>query len=136
MLCNFLVVMGANLATWSVPFGMPPDVFWGYVSGCALLVIGLIKIINDDLPQARGIEKIMPFGRLMLRDSAGGVRFGAFQRYGGHRDPDSELDTCAHILDLSGGGGTDCGGAEHRAESAVAFGGHTCWGRCSVRSYC
>ena len=65
MLCNFLVVMGANLATWSVPFGMPPDVFWGYVSGCALLVIGLIKIIKDDLPQARGIEKIMPFGRLI-----------------------------------------------------------------------
>ncbi len=64
MLCNFLVVMGANLAMWSVPFGMPSDVFWGYVSGCVLLVIGLIKIIKDDLPQARGIEKVMPFGRL------------------------------------------------------------------------
>ena len=62
---------------------------------------------------------------IVLRDSAGGVRVGAFQRYGGHRGPDSELDTCAHILDLPGGGGTDCGGAEHRAESAVAFGGNS-----------
>lgn len=66
MLCNLLGVMGANFAMWSAPFGMPGDVFWVYISGCVLLVIGLIKVIKDELPQARGIEKIMPFGRLFF----------------------------------------------------------------------
>ena len=66
MRCNFLGVTEANLAVWSPPFGMSSDVFWVYVSGCVLLVIGLIKVIKDELPQARGIEKIMPFGRLFF----------------------------------------------------------------------
>jgi uncharacterized membrane protein len=66
MLCNCLGVTGANLAVWSAPWGMRNDVFWGYVSGSMLLVIGLIKIINDEVPKARGIEKIMPFGRLFF----------------------------------------------------------------------
>jgi len=49
----------------SVPFGMLPIVFWIYV--CALLVsiIGLIKLFGE-LPQERGIDKIMPFGRLFF----------------------------------------------------------------------
>lgn len=64
MLSNFPGVTEANLVLWSGPFGMPSDVFWIYVSGCMLLVIGLIKIGKDELPQFRGIEKIMPFGRL------------------------------------------------------------------------
>jgi uncharacterized membrane protein len=66
MRCNFLGVTEANLAVWSPPFGMPSDVFWVYVSGWVLLVIGLIKVMKDELPQARGIEKIMPFGRLFF----------------------------------------------------------------------
>jgi uncharacterized membrane protein len=66
MLRNFIDVTGANFAVWSAPFGMRDDVFWGYVAGCVLLVIGLIKVIKDELPQARGIEKIMPFGRLFF----------------------------------------------------------------------
>src|SRR5271165_4690762 len=64
MLCNLGDVTGAHFAVWSAPLGMPSDVFWVYVSGCVLLAIGLIKIGKDELPQARGIEKIMPFGRL------------------------------------------------------------------------
>jgi uncharacterized membrane protein len=66
MLCNFIDVTGANLAVWSAPFGMRGDVIWGYVAGCVLLVIGLIKVSKDELAQARGIEKIMPFGRLFF----------------------------------------------------------------------
>ena len=66
MLCNLLDVTDANFAMWSAPFGMPGDVFWVYVSGSVLLVIGLIKVIKDDLPQVHGIEKIMPFGRLFF----------------------------------------------------------------------
>lgn len=66
MLCNWIDATSANFAVWTTPFGMPRDVFWVYISGCVLLVIGLIKISTDELPQARGIEKIMPFGRVLF----------------------------------------------------------------------
>jgi uncharacterized membrane protein len=66
MLCDVLGVTEANLAVRSVPFGMPSDVFWGYFAGCGLLAFGLTKVIKDELAQARGLEKILPFGRLFL----------------------------------------------------------------------
>jgi uncharacterized membrane protein len=66
MLCSFLGMTEADLAVWSARFGMPSDVFWVYVASCVLLIIGLIKISRDELPQARGIEKIMPIGRLFF----------------------------------------------------------------------
>jgi uncharacterized membrane protein len=66
MLCNFLGAPHPDFAVWFTPFGVPSDVLWGYISGCVLLVIGLIKISKGELPQARGIEKIMPFGRLFF----------------------------------------------------------------------
>jgi uncharacterized membrane protein len=66
MVCDFLDATDANLTMWTAPFGMPSDVFWGYVSGCVLLLIGLIKISKDELARTRGIEKIMPFGRLFF----------------------------------------------------------------------
>lgn len=66
MLCDVLGVTEANLAVRSVPFGMPSDVFWGYFAGCGLLAIGLTKVIKDELAQARGLDKILPFGRLFL----------------------------------------------------------------------
>jgi uncharacterized membrane protein len=66
MLCNFLGAPHANFAVWFTPFGVPSDVFWVYVSGCVLLVIGLIKVIKEEVPQARGLDKMLPFGRLFL----------------------------------------------------------------------
>jgi len=45
-------------------FGMPGIVFWGYFAAALLLVVGLVKITKDELPQAHGLDKIMPFGRL------------------------------------------------------------------------
>src|ERR1700723_4546681 len=66
MLCDVLGVTEANLAVRSVPFGMPSDVFWGYFAGCGLLAFGLTKGIKDELAQARGLDKILPFGRLFL----------------------------------------------------------------------
>jgi uncharacterized membrane protein len=66
MLCNFLGVSDAELAGWFSPFGLPGDVLWGYVSGCVLLLIGLIENSKDQLPHARGLDKILPFGRLFL----------------------------------------------------------------------
>jgi uncharacterized membrane protein len=61
---NFLGVNQVQFALWFAVWGMPRDVFWVYVSAGALLAIGLIKISKQELPQARGIEKIMPLGRL------------------------------------------------------------------------
>ena len=56
----------ADFAATLVAFGIPADVFWPYFTGVVLLVIGLIKIIKDDLPQRHGLDKILPFGRLFF----------------------------------------------------------------------
>jgi uncharacterized membrane protein len=56
----------ADFAVTLVAFGIPANVFWPYFAGIALLVIGLIKIIKDELPQKRGLDKIMPFGPLFF----------------------------------------------------------------------
>jgi uncharacterized membrane protein len=47
-------------------FGLPSGSFWMYFSASILLLVGLLKILKDDLPQAQGLEKILPFGRLFL----------------------------------------------------------------------
>jgi len=47
------------------PFGIPATVFWIYVCALLLFIIGLIKIFGE-LPQAHGIDNIMPFGRLFF----------------------------------------------------------------------
>ena len=56
----------ADLAAALLVFGIPAEVFWPYFTGAALLIIGLIKIIKDELPQKRGLDKILPFGRLFF----------------------------------------------------------------------
>lgn len=55
-----------DLASALAIFPIKPDVFWPYFIGAVLLVIGLAKIIKDDLPQKRGLDKIIPFGRLFF----------------------------------------------------------------------
>jgi uncharacterized membrane protein len=47
------------------PFGIPPITFWIYVSAAVVLIIGLIKVLGE-LRQLRGVDKIMPFGRLFF----------------------------------------------------------------------
>ncbi len=56
----------ADFAVTLLAFGIPADVFWPYFIGVVLLVIGLIKIIKDELPQRHGLDKILPFGRLFF----------------------------------------------------------------------
>jgi len=46
-------------------FGIPPITFWIYVSASVVFIVGLIKIIGE-LPQLRGVDKIMPLGRLFF----------------------------------------------------------------------
>jgi uncharacterized membrane protein len=51
-------------------------VFWPYFAGVAVLVIGLPIIVNHELPQARGLDKVIPFGRLFFAIPLG--VFGTF----------------------------------------------------------
>jgi uncharacterized membrane protein YphA (DoxX/SURF4 family) len=53
------------LAVAAVPVGLPATVFWIYVCASLLLIIGLIKIVPE-VAEERGIDKIMPFGRLFF----------------------------------------------------------------------
>jgi uncharacterized membrane protein len=64
MLSAYLDVAHVDFATAIVVFGLPAIVFWGYFAAAVLLVVGLLKIFKDELPQAHGLDKIMPFGRL------------------------------------------------------------------------
>jgi uncharacterized membrane protein len=56
-------VIATDLAL--APFGVPPSVFWIYVSASLLSLVGLVKVFNE-LPQEQGIDKIMPCGRLFF----------------------------------------------------------------------
>jgi uncharacterized membrane protein len=64
MLSAYLDVARVDFATAIVVFGLPAIAFWGYFAAAVLLVVGLLKIFKDELPQAHGLDKIMPFGRL------------------------------------------------------------------------
>jgi len=68
MFCSLLNITHAHLAIAFAlaVFSMPGTVFWLYFSGTLLLLIGLVKVSKGELPQMRGLEKIMPFGRLFL----------------------------------------------------------------------
>jgi uncharacterized membrane protein len=45
--------------------GFTAMVFWIYVSASLVLIVGLIKVLNE-LPHEHGVDKIMPFGRLFF----------------------------------------------------------------------
>jgi uncharacterized membrane protein len=45
-------------------FSIPAPVFWPYFAGLAILAIGLPVILKNEVLQARGLDKLMPFGRL------------------------------------------------------------------------
>jgi uncharacterized membrane protein len=48
-----------------VVFSIPATVFWPYFAGLVVLAIGLPFILKNEVPQARGLDKLMPFGRLL-----------------------------------------------------------------------
>jgi len=56
----------ARLALAFAVFSIRTTVFWPYFSGAIFLVIGLAKIIKDELPQKHGLDKTLPFGRLFF----------------------------------------------------------------------
>jgi hypothetical protein len=64
-LCYFQQFVVVVPALASAPFGMPATAFWIYICASLLFIIGLIRILGE-LPQERGVDKIMPFGRLFF----------------------------------------------------------------------
>ena len=63
---GFQQVMHEHLAVGLAAFSIKWSVFWPYFAGAALLAIGLPIIIRNELPEARGLDKILPFGRLFF----------------------------------------------------------------------
>jgi uncharacterized membrane protein len=66
MLFEFVDFANACLAAALAGFRLPSGIFWLYFSASILLVVGLVKILKDELPQTHGLDEIMPFGRLFL----------------------------------------------------------------------
>src|SRR5260370_16107004 len=64
--CSFQFFHHARLALALAVFPIRASVFWPYFSSAILLVIGLTKIIKDELPQKHGLDKILPFGRVFF----------------------------------------------------------------------
>ncbi len=64
--CSFQFFHYARLALALAVFPIRADVFWPYFSCAILFVIGLTKIIKDELPQKHGLDKTLPFGRLFF----------------------------------------------------------------------
>ncbi|MGO8816671.1 MAG: hypothetical protein ACLQVG_18700 [Terriglobia bacterium] len=46
-----------------VALSIPGPVFWPWCAGAVLLALGLIMVVRE-VPHARGLDKVMPFGRL------------------------------------------------------------------------
>jgi uncharacterized membrane protein len=65
LLCGFLQSSVVVLVAAAAPLGIPATVFWIYVCASLLFLIGLIKILPE-LRQTRGVDKVMPLGRLFF----------------------------------------------------------------------
>src|SRR5579872_2146739 len=50
----------------SLIFAISGPILSLYAAGVAILIIGLIMILRNDVPQARGLEKLIPFGRIFF----------------------------------------------------------------------
>jgi len=64
--CSFQFFHHTYLALALTVFPIQASVLWPYFSGAILFVIGLTKIIKDELPQKHGLDKLLPFGRLFF----------------------------------------------------------------------
>jgi uncharacterized membrane protein len=64
--CNFLQFAPLPLAEIAAAAWIPGREFWPYFSGVVLLVIGLPMIIRNELPPSRGLDKVLPLGRLFF----------------------------------------------------------------------
>jgi len=60
------LLSGIPLRDLSTVFGIAPTVFWPYFAGMVLSVIGLTMIVREEMPRARGLDKALTLGRLLL----------------------------------------------------------------------
>lgn len=65
LLCCFQQFDSVVFALAAIPFGMSAAVFWMYVCATLVLIVGLIRIFKE-VPQERGVDKIMPFSPLFF----------------------------------------------------------------------
>jgi len=66
MLFEFVNFANACLAAALAALALPRGIFWLYFSASILLIVGLVKILKSELPKMRGLDKILPFGRLFF----------------------------------------------------------------------
>jgi uncharacterized membrane protein len=61
---SFLQFSPAYLEASLAAVWIPGAAFWMYFAAAVLLAIGLSIILRDEVPNAHGLDKILPFGRL------------------------------------------------------------------------
>jgi len=61
---SFLQFTPAYLRVLVAAVWIPGAAFWMYFAAAVLLAIGLPIILKNEVPNARGLDKILPFGRL------------------------------------------------------------------------
>jgi uncharacterized membrane protein len=61
---GFLQFTPATLEVSLAALWIPGAASWMYFAAAVLLAIGLSIILRDEVPNARGLDKILPFGRL------------------------------------------------------------------------
>jgi uncharacterized membrane protein len=64
MFCGLQQLAHAYPPVPLLAFSVKAGVFWTYFARVALLAIGVPMIIKNELPQAHGLDKLIPFGRL------------------------------------------------------------------------
>src|ERR1700730_2172968 len=66
----FLVFLAANIhansSIMAAILEIPAGVFWPYFVGCSLFTLGIIAVNEEELAKERGLDKIIPFGRLFF----------------------------------------------------------------------
>jgi uncharacterized membrane protein len=60
------VLCGAAFAELVTVWGIERTVFWPYFAGIVLSIVGLTMIVGREVPQAKGLDKVVVFGRLFL----------------------------------------------------------------------
>ena len=55
-----------NGTSHNLIFSISPGVFWPYFFGAAILIVGLVMLPTDEVRQARGLDKLIPFGHLFF----------------------------------------------------------------------
>lgn len=61
---NFLG--GVIFAELMMLFGIERTVFWPYFAGIVLTIVALAMIVGREVPQAKGLDKVVVFGRLFF----------------------------------------------------------------------